>query len=182
MALEPLPSGAPHLAPPGPSLPTVPEGAPVGRPVALWSWPGEGGDGPRWGAARSGAPVGLRTCLAPRAAWCWGPARGSWLRPAGEQRHLLAARARIGAVGAALGWGCRAAGTRKPRGSAPTAGPAPVGLACPREGQAPGSRDSQGARRGGGQHTDGHTRSPARGPPFGTPEGPAVHLATGSRI
>lgn len=68
VALEPLPSGAPHLAPPGPSLPTVPEGAPVGRPVALWSWPGEGGmvpDGERpvWSSGGAADLPGAEGCV-----------------------------------------------------------------------------------------------------------------------
>lgn len=85
--------GAPRFAPTHPSCFPLPEGAPLGRPVSLRSWPGELGDGPggQRPSPRSSGVLGTRRAW--KAEWCWGPARGSWLRPAGEQRHLLAAQA-----------------------------------------------------------------------------------------
>lgn len=102
--------GGPAFAPTDPSLPSLPQGAPVGRPLSLRSWPGERGDSPRWVAA-----------LSRELWWVCGPAWRGRLSGAGGQRGTPGSGQQgnsdtywprghgIGAVGAALGWGCPAA-------------------------------------------------------------------------
>ena len=133
---EPLPSG-PHVSPPlERSLLSLPRRRSWGRPVSLRSWPGERAEGPRErgrSGPLSGALVGLWTRPARKAEWLGGPVRGSRLRPAGGQRHLLAARAprrgRRGGPGRRVPYGLDSGGRRHPR---PRLGPALEASPVPR--------------------------------------------------
>lgn len=134
---EPLPSG-PRVSPPSePSLLSLPRRRslrPAGVSAVMARWasgrsPGAGRSGPL-----PGALVGLWTRPARKAEWLGGPARGSRLRPAGGQRHLLAARAprrgRRGGPGRRVPDGLDSGGRRHPRsrlGPALEASPVPRG-------------------------------------------------------
>lgn len=128
----------PSFAPTDPSLLSLSEGATLGWPVLLRSWPGERGNGP------GGQQPSLRRSVNPPGAKGWvapGHRAGSGSGQQGNSDTYWLRGHRFRAVGAALGWGADGHGLGRPKESKPKAGPAGLGLACPRKSKASASRD-----------------------------------------